>query len=462
MSNKHFFNIFFSGLPGVLSILLTFFSIPIFLNKLSNDIYANYLIQHFILSISMILNLNLGKIASIKMQILKQKNKNDLIFTIIITSFFTSLILSTLIFMVYYLFFQNIGLSEISLSIFIGLNLSILYITIENISKGLGYFKICSLSNFIFYSLSLSLPAFFLYNPNIEFIKSNLFSISVFIKFFALIIISFFLFSKRLFSNTKLNFEFKSYFIFHSKWMTLNSIYNQVFDYIDKYIIKINLGSLLLISYTIPQQIAAKLTLISNALIAVLLPKLSACVKKKEKLKIFSSNFYAFFYLIGLVLLFLMPFFDNLLQWWLKNNYNNEILILFKLFLVLTFLGCLSHIIISLYEANLVEKINTKLESYTIVPFLIGLFICFYLKNIIYFALLLLLKEIILLLIRIFYMRDFILNYKILIIQLSLFVSIFLISVMNHNITTLLICSIFIILSIKNFPLRLIKNEFFN
>lgn len=460
MSNKHFFNIFFSGLPGVLSILLTFFSIPIFLNKLSNDIYANYLIQHFILSISMILNLNLGKIASIKMQILKKKN--DLIFTIIVMSFFFCIIFSTLIYIAYHLFFQNIGLFRISFSIFIGLNLSILYITIENISKGLGYFKICSLSNFIFYSLSLSLPAFFLFNPNLDFVKNNLFNISVLIKFVALTIITFFLFSKRLFLNPKLNFEFKSYFIFHSKWMTLNSIYNQVFDYIDKYIIKVNLGSLLLISYAIPQQIAAKLTIISNALIAVLLPKLSACVKKKEKLKIFSSNFYAFFYLIGLILIFLMPFFDNLLIWWLKNNYNEEILILFKLFLVLTFLGCLSHIIISLYEANLVEKTNTKLESYSIVPFIIGLFICLYFKNIIFFALLLLIKEIILLLIRIFYMRDFILNYKILIIQLSLFVLIFLLSVMNYNIPTFVTYSIFVILTIKNLPFRLIKNEFFN
>ena len=61
-----------------------------------------------------------------------------------------------------------------------------------------------------------------------------------------------------------------------------------------------------------------------------------------------------------------MPFFDNLLQWWLKNNYNDEILILFKLFLVLTFLGCLSHIIISLYEANLVEdKYKARVIQYS-------------------------------------------------------------------------------------------------
>ena len=77
--------------------------------------------------------------------------------------------------------------------------------------------------------------------------------------------------------------------------MTLNSIYNQVFDYIDKYIIKINLGSLLLISYTIPQQIAAKLTLISNALIAVLSTETFSVKKKKKNSKYSVLIFTPFF-----------------------------------------------------------------------------------------------------------------------------------------------------------------------
>ena len=68
--------------------------------------------------------------------------------------------------------------------------------------------------------------------------------------------------------------------IFHSKWMTLNALYNQIYDYLDKYLIKISMGSSMLIIYSIPQQIAAKLTIISNSIISVILPKLA--FKKKS------------------------------------------------------------------------------------------------------------------------------------------------------------------------------------
>ena len=63
--------------------------------------------------------------------------------------------------------------------------------------------------------------------------------------------------------------------------MTIYGIYNQIYDYIDKYLIKINLGALMLITYSVPQQIAAKLTIFSQSIIAVLLPRLS-----KEKIDI--------------------------------------------------------------------------------------------------------------------------------------------------------------------------------
>ena len=96
MQNKHTKNILVSLTPGILSIFLTFFSIPIFLNYLSKDIYANYLIQHFILTLGMILNLQLGKIASIKIQSLKNKNKKNFIKTTIFYSLLSSIILSTL------------------------------------------------------------------------------------------------------------------------------------------------------------------------------------------------------------------------------------------------------------------------------------------------------------------------------------------------------------------------------
>ena len=57
--------------------------------------------------------------------------------------------------------------------------------------------------------------------------------------------------------------------------MTITGIYNQIYDYIDKHLIKINLSSLMLITYSVPQQLAGKLTIFSQSIIVVLLPRLS-------------------------------------------------------------------------------------------------------------------------------------------------------------------------------------------
>ena len=65
-NNNYLNNVLISGIPGILSIFLSFFSIPIFLNLLPTDLYANYLIQHSILTLGMILNLNLGKLVQSK------------------------------------------------------------------------------------------------------------------------------------------------------------------------------------------------------------------------------------------------------------------------------------------------------------------------------------------------------------------------------------------------------------
>ena len=141
--------------------------------------------------------------------------------------------------------------------------------------------------------------------------------------------------------------------------MTITSFYNQIYEYIDKHIIKINLGSIMLITYAVPQQIAGKLTIFSHAIIAVILPKISLQKNDKQRKKILSANLYLFFVLTSLVLIVLLPFYELILNWWLKSSYNLDILKLFKIFILLTFLGCLSNIIVAFYEATLVSKKNT-------------------------------------------------------------------------------------------------------
>ena len=72
--SNFFTNTFITSLPGVLSIFLSLVSIPIYLNEIGISNYGNYIIQHFILTISFVTNLNFGKIVSIRVP--KQKNKD--------------------------------------------------------------------------------------------------------------------------------------------------------------------------------------------------------------------------------------------------------------------------------------------------------------------------------------------------------------------------------------------------
>ncbi len=411
----------------------------------------------------MILNLNLGKQAAIKLQKLKLKLKKEIIFTSIVASIITGILLSSITFFIIYYFFNNINFFEISSSLFFGLFVTIFYISTEHIIKGLGYFKICSFSNFLFYSLSLSLPAFLLLVDNQSFLLlNNLFNISLIIKFFSLFCLIFILISKDKLTFTNINFKLFHDFKVHSKWMTIYGIYNQIYDYFDKYLIKINLGSSMLITYSVPQQIAAKLTIFSQSIIAVLLPRLSKVKINVKKKSILSANLYFFFFIISLPLIITLPFYDEILNWWLNKSYTLLILKLLKIFILLTFLGCLSNIIISFYEATLVSKKNTKYETYTILPFLLGLIICVYFKNVFYFAVLLFLKELILIFVRIFSVKNYINNFKYFTLNIIFFIFAFIFSIVGRDFFSYLISLIFLMALLIKFPYKLIIEEFFD
>ena len=91
-----------------------------------------------------------------------------------------------------------------------------------------------------------------------------------------------FLFYKNLINVKKISKIILDDFKNYSKWQTLSSMYMQIFDFLDKYIIKIILGASSLSIYSIPQQIAGKLSIISDALISVFLPKSSSQNQKKK------------------------------------------------------------------------------------------------------------------------------------------------------------------------------------
>ena len=63
------------SLPGILSILLSLVSIPVHLSIAGAENYGNYIIFHFLLIISSILNLGIGKSIAVSVNNYPKKSK---------------------------------------------------------------------------------------------------------------------------------------------------------------------------------------------------------------------------------------------------------------------------------------------------------------------------------------------------------------------------------------------------
>ena len=464
MINKYTKNLFVSSLPGFISIFLSFFSIPVYLQYLGYEEYGNYLILHIFLSITMITNLNLGKIASVRIQKVINYESKKIIFTTLLFSSISSVLITILFFYFMEFLFYLFGLIffENNIYFYLSLFLANIYVTLENLCKGKKFFKLCSLSNLIFYSISISAPCFYLIYGSENFQNAlELFKISFFFKIIGVLILIFFLIYKKLILVRKLSkiilIDFKSY----AKWQTLSSTYMQIFDFLDKYIIKIILGSSSLSIYSIPQQIAGKLSIISDSLISVFLPRISSSKSKKIKHEILNSNFYGFFYLIGFSLLILMPFLERLIYWWLGESTNPQIVYLFKIFMIVSFFICITHIITIYYDSTFQSKKNSQIDTIILILFLFGIIFSIYSNSLNFFAYTILFKSILSFILKIKFIEKFIINFKILLIQSILFLSSFYFQITEIKFMYFLTCLLFMIILIKTAPFKLLKKEFF-
>jgi len=384
-------NSYILSIPSIFGIVLALVAIPIHLQINGKSDYGNYIFFHFIISFGLLLNMGINKIVAIEIakkkffiEIINQSLK--LSFKIILAVLLISLIL--------YLQLKNFNNIFI---IGIGLSLTIFYLTLEGILQGFRNFKLLSFVNFVFYTLSLNVPSIVLLSNN-NFNFEVLIKFSILIKIFSIIIILFYLkkFFKFNFSkNSKYNFSLN--FRKYSKWYSLHLLNLQIFDFMDKYLIKLFIGPIALAIYSIPYQLAGKLTILSKSISAVLLPEISNSNEKT----IFNHSLNTFSFIIPFFLLIAFFFLDKLLIFWLQNQYSETILELTKIFLIISWISGISHILITFFEGKKKLKFNTILEIYFLFPFLLVLFyVLIQYENLIYVSFILLLKEMILLIFR--------------------------------------------------------------
>ena len=70
-------NTFILSLPGIISIFISLFSIPVHLNIAGPENYGNYIIFHFILILTINLNFGIGKSSAISINNFPRYKKGD-------------------------------------------------------------------------------------------------------------------------------------------------------------------------------------------------------------------------------------------------------------------------------------------------------------------------------------------------------------------------------------------------
>ena len=448
MKNKKLFtNATILSLPGILAIFISLVSIPIHLKIAGAENYGNFIIFHFLLTLGSLLNFGIGKSIVISSNNYPKKSKAVSYQGIKYTTILGAIIL--LLFTIFILVNRSISISLIFNNpvvlnyFFVGILTTIFYVSFEGVLQGNQKFKSLSFYNFIFYSLSMSVPSISL----IYFKESsleNLILLSVLIKLSTILIMFYIIIQNNLakksdnrilFNNLKKN----------SKWLTLNSILVQFYDLFDKYLVKIFIGPIALASYSIPQQLTGKLSILSKGFSAFLLPFLS---KKNFSNNDFNTTIKIFLIFIPIIIFLFFPLFELFLKLWLGDQFNNNILNLTKVFSLSVIFSCASHILVTKFEATQTLKHNLRIEFYIMPFFLILLFhLTTNAFSILIIGNLILLKEVILLFFRLNLLKKSINNLKIYYIYSVLFLFILFFSFYNpiifYFLVFLLILSLF-------------------
>ena len=377
------------SMPSIIGVLLALFSIPIHLQLNGKADYGNYIFFHFIIFFGLILIFFINKIVAIEIS----KNKN--ISKIILQSINFSLYLSLIIFLIGIILSYFLK-TFYFFTITFGLSITVFYLTLEGILQGLKRFKSLSIVNFIFYTISLNIPSISLLYEKNTFEKLIVFSIILKI---AAIIVCINSIKSYIYKNKISNYSFLNKLKKYSKWYLLFNLNIQVFDILDKYLIKVFIGPAALAIYSIPYQLAGKISTFSKSISAVLLPEISR--ENQNNKNNFNQSIDIYSLIMPILLLLIFPFLENFLSFWLKNQFSKQILDLTKIFLIIAWLGGISHILITYFEGKKQIKYNTLLELYLIIPFLIAILTTLFMsKNLIYISFILFAKEIILLLFR--------------------------------------------------------------
>ncbi len=437
------------SLPGILSIILSLISIPIHLNVAGVENYGNYIIFHFLLIISTVLNFGIGKSITVSINNFPKKNK-EICYQGIKYTFYVSLISISLLIILFnfnqLFWIYKIVDAFLIIYLLFGIFLSVLYSSLEGIFQGNQKFKSLSFFNFLYFSLSLSLPSIILiFNKSLS--LKELIIFSLIIKFVSIIFMFFLIFKNDLISRSSSQILFIN-LKNNARWLTLNNILIHFYDLLDKYLVKIFLGPIAIATYSIPQQLTGKLSILSKGFSAYLLTNLS---RKNHDNVSFNFSLKIFLKIIPIFVFLLFPLYEFFLNFWLRNEYNQNILVLTKIFSLCAIFSCASHLLITKFEASKTLNKNLKIEFFLMPFFLVSLY--YFTSNkfsLIEISYLILFKEVILLIFRLYILKKIIENIIKFYLYIIFFISTLYISINFENFFFIVLIFIIIGNFVKN------------
>jgi len=458
---SNFVSLFIYIVPTFLAALLSIFAASVYLRYLDSDLFANFLIQHLIITFgTAVLSLHIGKITMISIKNFNQNQKKEVIFSSYILNIILGLILSYFFYLFLFNFVGQINLTNISIALFFGTFFSCIFVNLEDIAKGYSMNKSASFFNFFFMNGSITVPALLLFFYNNELIQLNLFNISVFIKVIFTIIFIIFLYLQKKIKIKKIKFKIFLKNLKQNLYLTGEGIISQIYFTLDKYIIKIQFNSLDLIIYSLSQQLSSKLGILSGACTSVMFGRLLD--ENKFKKEILSANLYFCLYLCSFGYLMISPIFENLLIIFFGNKYNSDIVPIFKLFILINIFYVLRECLTSFLQVELKIKFELIYNVIILPFFLAAIYFGINYNEILIFVIIILIKELIVLTSKINLAKYNIINYKIFYIQILILFSTILLDVfLILPKIKLILIALFIIMTYKNFNFFLIKNYFF-
>jgi O-antigen/teichoic acid export membrane protein len=448
------------ALPGLIGSVLSIFTAVIFINYLSSEKYANFLLQHLVITFgSSVLGLGIGKTTVISINNLNAIKKKAIIYSSLILMSAMCFILSLITYIFLILFIKKIDLFDVTTSVFLGLLFSSIYFNIEDMAKGFSLYKSASAANLFFLNLSVSIPAFLLLIFNTDIVKSNLFNISVSIKVLTTLFLLIIILKTQKIKKAKITIHHFFKFRIQNFFLCCYGILNQIYYALDKYIIKSSFNSFQLVTYTLSQQIASKIGIVSYAFSSLMFGKILK--KPSNKKKILSANIYFCFYICSFSFLIILPFFNDLLSIILNNKFNPLIAKTLKFFILANIISALKDCLDSFLQTILKLKKDLTYNAIVLPFFLSGIIVSAYLKSLTLFILIILLKEFSLVLLKIQLTKKYLFNYRLFIIQiLILSVIVFLNLFYDSKVLYLGFNILFFLIAYINFNGKLIKKYF--